>query len=80
MAPGKDEKEVALDVKGHLPPALLKALGGLERDSQETGHLTLRFVQAPSAGNKFLSVHVWLSFHWNEPLLRLQATGMNGGE
>ena len=42
--------------------------------------MTLRFVQVLSTGSKFLSVHVCLSFHCNEPLLRLEAKGMNGGK
>lgn len=59
---GKQKKELALDMHGYIPPALLVAVNGFQRRTEQFGHLFLGFVQTLSIFFKFGLIHVLKTF------------------
>jgi hypothetical protein len=55
---GHQEQHLTLDVHRNLPPSLLEALNGLERNSEEFCYLFLRLFKLVARGVEFLIVHV----------------------
>jgi hypothetical protein len=59
---GLQEENLALHVRRHLPPTLLKALNCLKRCSQELPHLLLGLVKFFTESLKLFTVHFYPSF------------------
>lgn len=72
---GEEKQHLSLDIYWNVPPALLKALYGLEGGSEQIRHLLLGLPQAASYSTKFMSIHYDLLLTL---LLILQGNGCKG--